>query len=258
MANETAKDQFQKAQDLCKREQFAEAWKILEELYREIPNSRRLAYQRGLCLLGLKRYDDALSCCKSLEGKMEDSYVLALKNKIASARRASDGNASYAAPAVPGDDDQLLSPMGLTVGVTTPSPKEAPAPPLVQIVEEAANLFAIDSVFPTSMDETTVTGHVVEGAFYTGDSVSIVSPSGLPLLAPIVRIGTAETPLKMVREGQQAVMVLKVEPHHVIPGSRATSSSSSDSHKETVVVSGDSKAPGLQKEVKTKAELDKR
>lgn len=255
MANDTAKEQFQQAQDLCKREQFAEAWKVLEELYREVPNSRRLAYQRGLCLLGLERYDEALSCCKSLEGKMEESYVRALQNKITSARRASGDNEHFATPTAVGDDAQLLEPMGLTVDVATPPPQETPAPPLAQLSEEAANIFAIDSVFPTSMDETTVTGRVVEGAFYTGDSVSLVSPSGLPLLAPIIRIGTAETPLKMVREGQQAVMVLKVEPHHVVPGSRATSSSSSDSHKETVVVSGDSNSPGVQ-EVKTKAELD--
>ena len=58
----------------------------------------------------------------------------------------------------------------------------------------------------------------------------------MPLVAPIVRIGTAETPLKMARAGQKAIMLLQVEPHHVVPGSSATCVSQEESYAETMVV----------------------
>ena len=65
----------------------------------------------------------------------------------------------------------------------------------------------------------------------------------MPLVAPIARIGTAETPLKMVRAYQKAIMLIQVEPHHVVPGSMATCITQEESYAETMVVGMNADAP---------------
>lgn len=104
------------------------------------------------------------------------------------------------------------------------------------MADVTVNEFHVDSVFALSADETSVTGHVVRGAFHSGESIGLRSASGIPLLAPIVRIGSAETPVSVVREGQKISLILRVEPQHVVVGSRLTSKGEEDAYGATMIV----------------------
>ncbi len=106
------------------------------------------------------------------------------------------------------------------------------------MANDSVNMFHVDSVFPLSSEETTVTGHVAKGAFRPGESVSLISGSGIPLLAPISRIGSAETPINIVREGQKTSMLLRLEPHHLAPGSVLTGTGNDEAYAATMIVEG--------------------
>lgn len=123
------------------------------------------------------------------------------------------------------------------------------------IAKVTLNEFHVDSVFALSAEETSVTGHVVRGAFRTGESVSLTSASGIPLLAPIVRIGSAETPVSVVREGQRIPLVLHVEPQHVVVGSRLTSKGEDDAYGATMIVDSESEGRSSETAQGLSAEL---
>ena len=203
MNNEEAKGLYSQAIGHFQAMQFEQALRIFEELDQARPNSRHVMHHRALCLLRLSRLDEAQQVCGKLEGKLEPEKLRDLRDKIAAARGADEGAADSQAGAA-GD-----------------------------------NVFLIDQVFPTSTMETTVTGHVKSGVFHEGDSLTIVSPNGMPLVAPVMRIGKAETPLKIVRAGTSTVMLLQVEPHHVAPGSSATCVTQEESYAATMVVDAD-------------------
>jgi len=112
----------------------------------------------------------------------------------------------------------------------------------------------VESTFPVSTTEATVTGHVESGVFHVGDSLTVTTESGMPILAPIKRIGTADSPLKLVREGQKAVLLLEVEPHHIRTGGKLISQAQEDAYAKTMVVGasdggGDSAPEELSSEV---------
>jgi len=207
MTREEAKQKLGRVEVLCQERKFAEAWPILEELQAAFPNSRSVVYHAALCLSGMGRFDEALDCCEQLDGKAEPEQIAALRNTIAAQQRAADAPGQQATGA-----------------------------------SDETNLFEVESVFPQSSEETTVTGHVRSGAFYSGDSVSLVSATGLPLLCPILRIGSKDTPMKMVRQGQRTTMLLKVEPQHISTGSKLTSSSTAESYAATMVVTDEADA----------------
>jgi hypothetical protein len=77
---------------------------------------------------------------------------------------------------------------------------------------QPANVFVVQSAYPVSVNECSVMGHVKKGVFYAGDVASVISPTGDPTPAPIARIGPAETPLNLAREGQRVMMLLRVDP----------------------------------------------
>ena len=238
MGNEQAKADYQRAESLCRHGEYEEALGILDALDRQLPGSRRVTYQRALCLAGLNRRDEALACCDVLEGKLEAKQLQTLRDSI------SKQQASAAPAPAPAAQESPLDASGLgSAGLGSQQsarPAAAPAP----MPSDTDNTFQVDSVFPLSTSETTITGKVTAGVFFTGDEVSVLSPGSPPAQASIVRIGSAETPIRLIRQGQEGMMVLGVEPQHVVPGARITSSSSADAYAETMVMSeGDNRAP---------------
>ena len=101
---------------------------------------------------------------------------------------------------------------------------------------DTVNEFTIESVFALSGEETSVTGHMEKGAFRSGESVSLLSTAGIPLLASIRRIGTAETPVNVIREGQKNSLVLNVELQHVVMGSKLTNTGGEETGGATMIV----------------------
>lgn len=209
MTNEEAKQLYVQALEQVEKQAFAQALDLLDTLDRERPNSRQVTYHRVRCLAALGRLGEAQESLAKLEGKMEKERVEELQEAIETARAI-----KTATPAVPAE------------------PETGPE----------SNVFIIESAFMASTNETTVTGHMQSGVFHVGDNLTIVSPDGMPFIAPILRIGSAETPLNLVRAGQKTVLLLKVEPHLVTPGSKATAEAQAEYYAATMVVSTEAKS----------------
>jgi tetratricopeptide (TPR) repeat protein len=208
MTNDEAKELYINAVQAFDAKDFDRALSMFEALDAERPNSRHVTYHRCICLGHLGRTVEAREHLAKIEGKLER---------------------------------EKLSEIRALLGAPSASASRAPEIPVAAPLAEAPemlgdNVLVIESAFPKSTTETTITGHIRFGTFRTGDSLTIITESGMPLVAPIVRIGTAETPLKMARAGQKAIMLLQVEPHHVVPGSSATCVSQEESYAETMVV----------------------
>ena len=208
MTNDEAKELYINAVKAFESKDFDGALSMFEALDAERPNSRHVTYHRCICLGHLGRQAEAREQLAKIEGKLE-------REKLTEIRAL------------------LGSPVG-AASRASEIPMAAPAHDLPELTGD--NVLVIESAFPKSTTETTITGHIRSGTFRTGDSLTILTESGMPLVAPIVRIGTTETPLKMARAGQKAIMLLQVEPHHVVPGSSATCVSQEESYAETMVV----------------------
>ena len=204
MDNEKAKALYFRATQEMAAKAFGQALTLLDELDQDRPNSRHVMFQRALCLAELGRPDDAQACCEKLSGKCEEERLDELRAKIDAARQSS----------------QMMP------------PRTRDSAPL----EEGQNLLVIESVHPVGTGETSVMGRVKQGIFRTGDKLTIITPGGLPKEVAIKRIGPAETPMNLVRAGQQAVVLLDVEPQSVVPGSQATSAAKAGAFAATMVV----------------------
>lgn len=205
MTNEEAKELYINAVKAFEAKEFDRALSMFDALDAERPNSRHVTYHRCVCLGHLGRQAEAREQFSKIEGKLEREKLLEIRALLGAS--------------------------------AAPEPEIPMATPVADLPElQGDNLLVIESAFPKSTTETTITGHIRSGTFRTGDSLTLLTESGMPLVAPIVRIGTAETPLKMARAGQKAIMLLQVEPHHVVPGSSATCVSQEESYAETMVV----------------------
>lgn len=211
MTNEEAKELYIDAVKAFEARDYESALSRFDQLDTARPNSRHVTYHRCICLAHLDHKDEARAQFAKIEGKIEPEKNAELRRLLATPRASGPGSEEIA-------DLPMAAPAGDATG------------------GEEGNVLVIESAFPKSTDETTITGHVRSGAFRSDDSLTIVTESGMPLVAPIVRIGTAETPLKMARAGQKVIMLLQVEPHHVVPGSSATCVSQEESYAETMVV----------------------
>ena len=199
MTNEEAKDLYYQATQCLNGGDYANALALFDQIEAERPNSKHVMYSRALCLIPLGRISEAEDLCGKLEGKLEPEKLGALRAKIGASAPASIAPASTA----------------------------------------EGNVIVVESAYPVSTTETTITGRVEAGVFHVGDSLTILSEGGMPMLAPIVRIGTADTPLNLVRAGQKAVMLLQIEPSHVAPGMRITAQSQQEAYAATVVYSAE-------------------
>lgn len=202
MTNEEAKELYINAVKAFEARDYDHALAMFNALDAERPNSRHVTYHRCICLGHLGRPDEAREILSRAEGILEREKVAEIRALIGPAR-----------------------------GTDLPA-----AEPVSEADLLADNVLVIESAHPKSTTETTITGHVRKGTFRTGDSLTLIAESGMPLVAPIIRIGTAETPLKMARAGQKAIMLVQVESHHVVPGSAATCVSQEESYAETMVV----------------------
>lgn len=237
MTNEEAKQAYLRAVALHDEGRFGEALDLLDDVDAARPNSRQVAYHRALCLTRLGRFDEARGCHERLKGRIEVARLAELEAIIGTASAAAQAPKATLAPA--SEEEAATLAQATVVAHVRP--------------DDRTNVMLIESTLPVSTEEATVTGHVSQGVFRTGDSVTIVSPNGMPLLAPIKRIGTADTPINLVRAGQRAIMLLEVEPDKVVPGSALTSTAQEDAHARTMVVGGgDAVAPS---ETDTTAEL---
>ncbi len=214
MTNEEAKELYQQAVAHMEGGRFVEALSEFDQLDADRPNSRHVTYYRGRCLAEMGRLAEARECYQRIEHKMEKERLDELRDIIAN-KQMEIKTSTQASTPVPG-------------AATTQAPEE-----------NGPSTFIIESVFPVAMEQTTVTGRVKSGLFRVGDALTLVSPSGIPVLAPILRIGTAEMPLNLVRAGQNAVLLLRTESSHVVPGSVATAEVQEDSYAKTMVVSTD-------------------
>ena len=210
MTNEEAKELYINAVKAFESKDFEGALAAFDQLDAQRPNSRHVTYHRVVCLANLGRKHEARSSLEKVDGKLEGDKMAELKRLLA---------ADTPPPAHP-----------------APSPADYGTDPAAGMEVSGDNVLAIESAFSKTTDETTITGHVKSGTFRTGDSLTIVTPDGMPIVAPVLRIGTSETPIKMARAGQKVIMLLQVEAHYVVPGSSATCMSQEESYAETMVV----------------------
>ena len=211
MTKEEAKALLGQANELMSVQQYEEAYGMLEQVDEAFPNSGRVLQQRTVCLIGMARLTEAEETCERLSRVPGGEKAGALKERIVAARQRREA----------------------------PTPQSPPQPPAGAAPAGAENEFLVDTVTPVSAGETCVTGHVLKGVFYKGATVSVLTPSGVPLLAPIERIGTRDAPLNIVREGTVTTMILKIEAQHIALGAKLTSTTSGDSYAKTMLVETD-------------------
>jgi thioredoxin-like negative regulator of GroEL len=220
MNNDEAKEIYSDGVQKMESGEYAEALVLFDQLEAERPNSKHVAYHRAQCLIRLKRPEEARECCAKLDGKLEADKLSILRKQIESLAPA-------AAPAAP------------------------PA-------NNGDNVFLIESSYPISTTETSVTGLVESGALRPGETLSIIPESGLPIMAPILRIGTEDTPLQLIRAGQKTMMLLQVEPSRVKPGLRASSTAQEEAYAKTMVASTDAPSAAPSDTATELAEAERR
>jgi len=189
MTNEEAKDLYNAGVAKFNRGAYEEALIVFNRLDAERPNSRHVQYYRVKCLVATRKLGPAQDLYEKLEGWLEADRLLELKNLLVQERAKLK---TIAAPQALEED-----------------------PP-----EES--IFIIDSVVPVSTERAAVQGHVQVGRVRPGDALTLFDASGTPVAAPIIRLGTEETPLRLARRGEQVAMLLQATPELVRVGSPAT------------------------------------
>jgi len=204
MTNDEAKALYDRAQTLFGENQFAAALGLLDQIDQERPNSRHVTYQRAMCLAGLGRLDEAEECAERLDGKIEDAVMERLRAAL----------------------------------TRTGAPREATVAPSKP--ENTPNVLTVQGVYPVSTDQCTIMAHVRSGVFHVNDEILIVTAGNRRQTAPILRIGTAETPVNLVRAGQIVSMLIEAEPNQIAVGMPLSAAANEDAYAATMAVSHDS------------------
>lgn len=233
LTNDEAKDLYVQAVQHLQARAFSDAMGLLDRLDAERPNSRHVLQQRAKCLIGMEQLEEAEALCARLEGKLDPPQLDELRAAIVNARALGNSGLRRPATATP---EPTPPPAPRRVSVQPPSPVLVPP-------GEVRNVMTVESVFPVSVEEATVTGHMESGMFHTGDSVTVVSPEGVPLSVLIKRIGSAETPVNLIRAGQRAVLLLAVEPNLVVPGTAISSVKKEEAYAATMMADAKPVAP---------------
>lgn len=226
LTNDEAKDLYVQAVQHLQAHAPAEALALLDRLDAERPNSRHVLQQRAKALIGLERLEEAEALCARLDGKLEPPHLEELRGAIVNARLLGQSGVRRPEPA-PTPAAPAAPPAPRRVALQPPSP--------VLVPKDTRNVMTVESVFPVSVEEATVTGHMESGVFHTGDQVTVVTPDGAPLSVTIKRIGSAETPINLVRAGQRAVLLLAVEPNLVVPGTAISSAKKEEAYAATMM-----------------------
>ncbi|MBI2423667.1 MAG: hypothetical protein HYV27_12630 [Candidatus Hydrogenedentes bacterium] len=227
MDNEEAKLLYHNAVKAFEANNFGAALAQFDRLDAHRPNSRHVMQYRLKCLVKEGQFEAAREIFSKLEGKIEPGKLNELRDMLAGARHAVSAGMNPTPVSSHSSASDIYSDPG-SAGAVYP---------------EGSNVFTIEGVFPVSTDETTVTGHVAAGIFRTGDQVSVLAPSGMPVTAAVLRLGKADTPVKIIRAGQQSVMLLGIEPQYCVPGAAITASSQEEAYAATMVVGSTPAAP---------------
>lgn len=226
MTNEEAKRLYMEALEFIGQKDYWGALSLLDELDTERPNSRHVNYHRALCFLELGRTDEAEACYQRLVGRMDESQLQKLADAIKVTKAPGRTSLSSAGlSGLSGSNSHLSS---MDDDVTQPP-----------------NIFVVQSSYPISVDECSVIGYVKKGVFHVGDVASLISSSGDTMPAPIARIGPAETPLNLAREGQRVVMSLRVDPAIVDIGSSLYSEERPSGSAKTKMASSNIQQEGI-------------
>ena len=205
MNNEESRSLFSEAVELFECRKYSEALALLDTVDKQHPNSRHINFHRALCLVELGRLDEAILCQRRIEGRIKPQDQEKLANAIDSAK--------------------LLIRHGS-------EKKEEEVKPDV----DSENIFIVQSVYPVSTEECSVVGSVKKGVFHVDDIANVVGASGALLPAPIMRIGPADTPLLLAREGQHIMFLLHIAPEQVNPGTSIICETHLDAHAATIMV----------------------
>lgn len=202
MTNEEARRIYGEAVQLFEEKDFFKALELLDAIDAERPNSRHTTFQRALCLVELGRLDEAVLCQKKIEGRISPESAQQLADCIGKAKQAS-ANAS---------ENEVLPD------------------------SDSENVFIVQAVYPVSTEECSVVGTIKKGVFHVDDIANVVGPSGVLLPAPILRIGPADTPLLLAREGQHIMFLLHIGPEQVNPSTSIICETHLDAHAATIMV----------------------
>ena len=206
MTNEEAKALYDRAQSLYGANEYDQALGVLDQLDHERPNSRHVNYHRALCLAELGRKDEAEQCARRLDGKIDASAMERLRDAI----------------------NRVYLPRSAT-----------PAPSAPSETGSEASVLTVQGVYPVSTDQCTIMAHVRSGVFHTGDEVVIVAAGNGRITAEILRIGTAETPINLVRGGQTITMLVQADPSHIAVGASLTGMAREEVYAATMAVDRD-------------------
>ncbi len=206
MTNEEAKALYDEAVSRMEAKRYAECLDLLNKLDIERPNSRHVTYHRAVCLAELDRGEEAAQCAERLEGKLDADAMAQLRGMLDEARLRHALTDSF--------DDEVGG-----------------------VADDNDNELTILAVYPVSTEECSVQVHVRAGVFHTGDQIALAGAGGVPVTAPILRIGPAETPVNLVRAGQRTMMLLRADPVGVARGAMATCVPNEEAYGATMVVS---------------------
>ena len=206
MTNDEAKALYDRAQTLFGENNCAGALDLLDQIDRERPNSRHVSYQRALCLAELGRKDEAEQCAQRLDGKIEAEAADRLREAISRIEQLRTGTPTQDSKAKNGS---------------------------------AANVLTVQGVYPASTDQCTIMAHVRSGVFHVNDELIIIAPGNQRTAAPILRIGTSETPINLVRAGQTVSMLLKVDPDQIAVGASLNAAAHEDAFAAATAVDRD-------------------
>ncbi|HOJ69236.1 MAG TPA: hypothetical protein PK379_02370 [Candidatus Hydrogenedentes bacterium] len=198
ITNEEAKRLYEEARGLIEAGDFEQALEKLNVLDRERPNSRRVTYYRALCLARSGKPDMAKAIMTSLTDRIEPEALEKLRQIIARV-----------------EADSKIS----STGHELPPELEKDNHEPLTVLEP--NLLQIQSVISTSVDTCTVMAVIRSGLFRLGDSLKLPGTGGQEELAEILRIGTANAPLRFAREGMVVPMLVKAQSTRLVPGMNA-------------------------------------
>lgn len=201
MNNEEAKRLYKEAILCFKGKDYAGALALLEELDRDRPNSRHVHYYLALCHVELGNAEKARESYQKLEGRIDETALARLAEAIEvsrTPRRKWDLN-----PVI-SSSDSLAEKDIIVVQDDT------------DMIGQA--VFQVSTAHPLSTDECSVTGAVQRGVFHTGDVAAVISPAGDHIQVPVLRIGPADMPLNLAREGLRTSLLLRVDPVLIGPG----------------------------------------